>query len=857
MNPRLKVITILLTVWFSAGLFASSTAHYLPADADPDPAVPAPESVLGWNVGDWHVSHDKLVQYMESLAAASPRISIRTIGHTHEQRPLLQLAITSEANQQNLESLRRSHLEGDDTLVVWMGYSVHGDEPSGSNAAMLVAYYLAASRSPFVQELLENSIILIDPSINPDGLNRFASWVNSNAGKVPVSDPQARQHMQNWPEGRTNHYLFDLNRDWLPLVHPESRARVTEFHRWKPHVLTDHHEQDRFPGFFFQPGVPTRQNPLTPAENLELTRALATYHSAAMDEAGQPHFTEDAYDDFYFGKGSTYPDINGSVGILFEQRAILGQQLLTSNGIETFQMAIANQFRTSLSTLHGSWALRDRLVRYQAGFTELMQQRAASRNFRAWVVGDDFDPGRAQAFLDVLDLHQIEYQALDETIRAGAYEFSPGHAWVIPTRQAQFGLLEAMMEQRTEFQDETFYDISAWTQPLAYNLPFATVSKLPKTSERMPSSSGVALTRGAPAYTVPWNQLQAAPLLQRLLNHGAKVRTSLKAFSAQTEAGLRPHAAGTLVIQLGIQDKAKLTEIQDLLNEAVLSGTEVHTLLSTMTGVGPDLGSIHFPIIIPPRPLILGGKGTSIYEPGEAWFLLDERLGLAAPIVELNNLDRINLQDYSHLLLQDGDYSAIAPPQVQAIARWVNAGGILITASQAAKWAEALCFEPDPVTCVATGTTGPVATEAAVSSPGAYGDFANDKAQYIIGGAIVASTLDLSHPLAFGYQRAELPIMRRGTTLLTPSQNPYVTPVRYTESPLLAGFIGEQQLASMRGQPAVIAERKGKGLVVRFANNPLFRGFWRGTERMYINALYFGQVIEATDLPAIAAPTNP
>ena len=280
----------------SSSLSARSTGDYLPADADLDPAVPTPESILGWEVGDWHVGHDKLVYYMQSLAAASPRVSIREIGRTHEQRPLLQLIVTSENNQGNVESLRRQHLDGIGPLVVWLGYSVPGDEPSGSNAALLAAYYLAASRSDFVEQLLDGSNVLIDPSINPDGLDRFASWANQNAAKVPVSDPTTRQHNQNWPSARTNHYWFDLNRDWLPLVHPESRARIVEFHRWLPHVLTDHHEQGgRNPGYFFQPCVPSRQNPLTPAETYELTRALARYHAEAIDEAGPPNYTEDAY----------------------------------------------------------------------------------------------------------------------------------------------------------------------------------------------------------------------------------------------------------------------------------------------------------------------------------------------------------------------------------------------------------------------------------------------------------------------------------------------------------------------------------------------------------------------------------
>ncbi|MFC1696384.1 M14 family zinc carboxypeptidase, partial [Pseudomonadota bacterium] len=419
----------------ASNINARSAQEYLPQDAQPDPGIPTPESVLGWEVGDWHVSHDKLVQYMQALAAASPRVSIKVTGYTYEQRPLLQLAITSTENQEKLESLRQQHLQGKGPLVVWLGYSVHGDEASGSNASMLAAYYLASSQSAYVRELLEGSVILIDPSINPDGLNRFASWVNSNAGKMPVSDPETRQHVQDWPKGRTNHYWFDLNRDWLPLVHPESRARIVEYHRWLPHVLTDHHEQGRFPGFFFQPGVPSRQNPLTPDENLELTRALAQYHSRAMDRAGQPYFTEEAYDDFYFGKGSTYPDINGSIGILFEQKSILGQQIETSNGVETFRMAIANQLRMSLSSLEGSWALREQLKTYQSGFHDLMLKRAASRNFNAWIVGDDGDPARARAFLDLLDLHRIEYQPLGESVRSGSDEFSPGHAWIIPARQ--------------------------------------------------------------------------------------------------------------------------------------------------------------------------------------------------------------------------------------------------------------------------------------------------------------------------------------------------------------------------------------------------------------------------------------
>jgi hypothetical protein len=850
----MRLLTGLLLLLMASNLCARSAGDYLPADTDPDPAIPTPESVLGWEVGDWHVSHDRLVSYMQVLADASDRVSLNTIGYSHEQRPLLQLVISSPDNLGNIEALRQQHLEGSGPLVVMLGYSIHGNEPSGSNAALLTAYYLAASRSAFVQELLSGSVVLIDPSLNPDGLNRFASWANSHAGRQPVADPNVRPHVEGWPSARTNHYWFDLNRDWLPLVHPESRARVDAFHHWLPHVLTDHHEQTGYPGFFFQPGVPTRQNPLTPLENLELTRALAQFHSKSMDRAGQPHFTEDAYDDFYYGKGSTYPDINGSVGILFEQKAIRGQALETSNGTETFRDAISNQLLVSLSTLEGAWSLRERLKAYQAGFHASMQERADSRRIEAWIVGDDGDPARARDFLDTLALHRIDYSPLAETVRSGDLEFRPGHAWVIPAKQRQFGLLEALMEQRTRFEDETFYDVSAWTLPLAYNLPFTSVKRLPAGGSDHPASTGRAIDRQSLAWAVPWNQLEAPALLQQLLQAGVRVRTVVKPFSAHTGQGLVAFAPGTLLVQAGIQQAEALEAGIGFLNDAALRGLEVWDLGSSLTAAGPDLGSRHFMPVEPIRPLIIGGQGVSAYDAGEQWYLLDQRLGMPAPVSEMQNLHRVDLSRYTHILMPDGDYGRLNGNASKAIGQWVRAGGILVASGRAAIWAESLCLGPGSAACVKKED---VLSESASPAPRPYGDFAADKAQHVIGGAIVAGLADLSHPLAFGYSRPEFPLFRRGTVELQPSGNPYATPVRYSADPLIAGFIGADRLRAMAGQAAVIAERADRGLVVRFANTPLFRAFWRGTERLFVNALYFGQIIEATDLPAFEPPPIP
>ena len=848
-KSTLALIAGTLALIATTPLLARPAAAYLPPEANLDPQVPSPESVLGWQVGEWHVSHDKLVEYMRRLADTSPRVSLKEIGKSHEQRPLLLLAVSSEENAQNLDALREQHIVGNEAepLVVWLGYSVHGDEPSGSNAAMLLAYYLAAARSEQVTELLAGTIVLIDPSLNPDGLNRFASWVNANAGSAPVDDPATRQHRQAWPEGRTNHYLFDLNRDWLPLVHPESRARLAEYRRWLPHVLTDHHEQEQYPGFFFQPGVPTRQNPLTPQDNFDLTRALAEHHTRAMNEAGQPAFTEEAFDDFYFGKGSTYPDINGSIGILFEQKAILGQALRTSNGTETFHMAIANHLRTSLSTLTGAWTLRDRLKRYQRQFFDDMRSAANDTGIAGWLVGDDGDAGRAGQFLDLLSRHEIEFHPIGESVQAGEHRFTTGRAWFLPVRQRQSGLLRSLMEQRTQFQDETFYDVSAWTLPLAYNLPFAKVRSAPALADHAPSSSGLPPDRQAVGWLIPWNQLDASATLQKLLVAGARVRTAIKPFSATTENALTAFASGTLLVQSGIQPEGKIDGIFSLLTEASLSGLEVYSSGSSVTAVGPDFGSDEFAVLKPVRPLLVAGRGISENRSGEIWHLLDARLGIPTTMVEHWRLGEVRIGDYTHLIWPDGEYEHVDPLLLDAIRGWVEAGGVAIAGGRASKWLEGICFEEDPELCVASEAQVVETTTPPASRP--YGSFDDDVARLTIGGAIVATHLDTTHPLAFGFPRASLPIMKVGATLLAESENAYSTPVRYLDSPLLAGYVGDERLSEFSGAPAVVSEKRGEGLIVRFADNPLFRGFWRGSERLFLNALFFGQVVEATQLP--------
>ena len=259
-NHSMKKLSILALLLYSfVSLAQVDMSYYLPGGLSYDPKVPTPKQILGYHPGEWHVGHDQLVYYMQAVAASSERIILEEIARSYEGRPLVQLIVTSEANHAKLDELKADHLKltnpsqsgnlntGDMPIVIWLGYSVHGNEASGSNASLLTAYYLAAAQGEQIDELLENAIIIVDPSFNPDGLNRFTSWVNTHRSYTINPDPNDREYNEAWPGGRTNHYWFDLNRDWLPLAHPESRGRIKRFHDWKPNILTDHHEMgDQF-----------------------------------------------------------------------------------------------------------------------------------------------------------------------------------------------------------------------------------------------------------------------------------------------------------------------------------------------------------------------------------------------------------------------------------------------------------------------------------------------------------------------------------------------------------------------------------------------------------------------------------
>ncbi len=845
---RGALLLLLCVAWVTSGL--AQDRDILPAGWEPDPDIPSTADVLGFEPGDRHVYHHELVEYFMTLAEASPRVSVEVTGRTHGGRPLILAYFHSDGSSEAIETARQQRREGgregDGPLVVWLGYSVHGNEASGAPAAMETAWYLAASQDEKVQALLDEAVIVMEPALNPDGIDRFSHWVNNHRGNHPSADPNDREHRESWPNGRTNYYWFDLNRDWLPLVHPESRARLEHYYQWLPHVVTDVHEMGHGTTYFFQPGVPERNNPLTPEDNFELTARLAEYHARALEDAGEPWFTRELFDDYYAGKGSTYPDLTGGIGILFEQASSRGHVMDTPHGKRTFRDAIANQVATSLSTLEGSLELADELKDFQLRFFEDARAQGRGVDHAGWVIGDGGDKSRALGLVELLIAHDLEVHAVDGPVTIGEEQFDNG--WVVPADQSQYLLARSMLDPLEEFESEVFYDVSTWWLPAAFDLPVETVGGLPAHSgtamESAPDLDGYLPEGNEPvAWIIPWNQMLAPVALDRLLESDARVRVAKQPLELETDRGTGEFLRGALVLPTGLDQP----DLDELLAPMAESGLRVYGARGGLVDSGPDLGSPSLRPLEPVRPVLLTGPGLSPLSAGQIWHWFDHFLERPLVRVEWHRLQGVDLADYTHVILPDGDYSLMPDWLKIQLKTFVEAGGTVIGKQQGAGFASGLEFEPE------LSRIEPEADaendEEAAETRRAYDDHSDDFARKWIGGAALEMDLDITHPLGFGHDRDRVPVFRRGMTRLAPSDNAYAMAGRYTDEPVLSGYLSDERTEQLSGSPALLADHRGQGLVIRIADDYLFRGYHAGTWRMFANAIYFSGVIDSRELP--------
>ncbi len=814
-----------------------------------DASIPTPDDVLGYTIGTRHTTPAEVIRYFEAVSEASPRVEVQQHAVSYEGRPLIHAVVTSPGNHARMDAIREAHLMVSESpssvsdedleglpVVVYQAYSVHGNEASGTEAALVYLYHLAAGVGPAVDEALAQAVVIIEPMLNPDGRDRFADWVNRHRGGVHTTDPNDLEHNEPWPGGRTNHYWFDLNRDWLVTQHPESQGRMALFHAWRPHVLTDHHEMGGNSSFFFQPGIPLSTNPNTSDLNQALTAEIATYHAAYLDRVGASYFSGESYDDFFYGKGSAFPDINGAIGILFEQGSSRALESEVADGLLHYAYTVRNQFLTSLSTLEAAVQMRPRLLDMQRDFYADALARAERDDAEGWLIDLTQDRTRGQRLAQLLSGHRIRIHELARPIDAGGRSYAPGDAYVVPAQQPQYRLIKAATERTLEYRDSLFYDVSTWTLPLAFNVDFIDVQRLGSVLGDelidVPLDGGrIQGVRGGTGYMMKWDRFHAPAALYEILSRNVEARVINQEVVVFDGSAQVPFPPGSIYISRfrrdGVDVAAKVDDLVDTLSDRW--AVEFHGVASELTPMGPDLGGPSVDRLSLPVVAIVAGSGVSSGQAGEAWHALSERFRIPTSLLDPDRVARADLDRYSVIILPGGGLDTNG---TEALTRWVRGGGRLLVMAGATGWA------------VRNGLLEAEERDVDVDSLLAgrpWNELSATRGAQAIGGTILEMELDATHPLSWGIGN-RLPGFHNNSEVWASTGGPGTLIGRYVDAPLLSGYVSEERLATLPGAATVMVERQGGGRVVAFANRLNFRAYWLGTQRLFMNAVMFAPV---------------
>ena len=834
-------IYILFFLLLPAVVKAEKISYFFDPSIQFDSKIPTPEEFLGYEIGSRITEHYKINAYFEKLASLSDRVSLVEIGKTYENRKLYVLIVSSPENIKNIDKykeIRQQARKGekpDTPLIVFLGSTVHGNEASGSEAALLSAYYYVAAQTDFVKKQLDNGIYFIDPVRNPDGQERFVSWVNSNTSITNNNTSQYdREHTEGWPRGRGNHYWFDLNRDWLNIVHPESKARVAHYQDWLPHVQADHHEMGANSTFFFEPTDPDgNESRFVPQTTYKLNRLFADHYSKALDKIGSFYYTKESYDNKNPTFGSTYPDYNGAVGILFEQGSSRGIHQESENGIVTFAFTVRNQLVTSIATVDAANANKDNLFDLQREFFNA--SRVGKDGAKSYIVGDNYDISRLHKFIQLLLDHRLDVYENQEDITVDKVKYEKGKSYIIPLGQPNSALVNIIFDETKDYTDPSKLGYGAgFSVVYSSGLSHASVTKATRGAkvEKLGKIASTPFSASQYAYIVDYRDSHSQHLLFQLLAKNILVKTSFSPFSVQTENGTKDFSYGSLLIPVSNQTISSDELYTILQKQAIASDVEIIPVSTGYSVKGVDLGSSAFRTVEQPKVLVVTGGSISSTEAGEVWYLFDQKLNYPLTRTDYSVFSRIPLNTFNRIVLVGGDYSFLGKQGIENLQNWVRNGGTLITINSASRWA---------INNKITSAELQKQKTDSLQQKQAGEQFSQERDR--IPTSVFETKINLKHPLAFGLTNESLPVTRENSFFLAPAKNPSATVSIYSDTPLLNGYISDAQLSSLKGSASILAERQGSGSVVLFAENPLFRGIWDATTRTLVNAVVFGNNI--------------
>ncbi|MDG2476221.1 MAG: M14 family metallopeptidase [Flavobacteriaceae bacterium] len=801
----------------------------------------SPEEFLGYPIGEMHTRHDLIVSYMTYLSNVSDKADMFKYATSYEGRKLIYLIVSSPEKIKNIESIRKTHISyinpdnenyietpkpKNFPVIVNLGYNVHGNEPSSSEAAMLTAYTLVSSKSKEVEDYLENSIVLIDPTINPDGRDRHTQWVNSYKASPLVDDPQDAEHNEYWPGGRTNHYWFDLNRDVLLAVHPETRGKIDFHHDWFPNVTMDFHEMGTNSTYFFVPWKShASKDPVIPQENYEYFEKLfGTFFAKGLDEIGSLYFSKEAFDKTYPGYHSSYADLLGGIGMLFEQASSRGHKQETEFGEITFPFTIRNHYVSGMNTVKASVEMKDELKEYQQRFFASALLDADKKRIKGYSFKMGKDRNKTKAFIDKLMIHKIKV-------------IKDKDNFFVPTKQKNYRTVRSIFETNTEFRDSVFYDASAWSIANFYDIDYSSSTK-GMDGEEIENNDKIftsnEIEKSEYAYIINSVDYNIPAVINSLINNDILVSTAFKPFEINTSSGLKSFDYGSLVIPVTLQEIESDKLFQKLKNIQDKYQINIYSAPSGLSSGGIDLGSRYVSPLKKQKVMMLVGTGVRSYEAGEIWHLLDQRVGMPISKIPIRNFDRVSLDKYTTMVIVSGSYG-FNQDQVNKIKEWASKGNTIISIGSGSK------FLIDKEIVTEKLLKSDIPKEKNNFQP--YIDAQDNRGKEQIGGIILNANVDLTHPLGFGYEDSNLPVYKNNTVWIEPSKNEYSSVVRYTKDPLVDGFITDNNFDKLNSSVSLLVSKIGKGRAVMFSDNPNFRGSWYGTNRLFLNAILLGDKI--------------
>jgi hypothetical protein len=805
--------------------------------------IQSPSDFLSYELGTQFTRHHKVVEYFKHVEALMPNhVKLEKYGETYEGRPLYVSYISSEENMRNLETIRENNLKNagiingfsptNNIAIVWLSYNVHGNEASSTEASMKTLYMLLTEK----QDWLKNTVVIIDPCINPDGRDRYVNWFNETASKPYNIDQQASEHNEPWPGGRANHYLFDLNRDWVWASQIESQARLKIYNKWLPHIHVDFHEQGINEPYYFAPAAEPFHEIISDWQR-DFQIQLGKNHAKYFDKNGWLYFTRERFDLFYPSYGDTYPTFMGAIGMTYEQaghsRAGLG--VLNDEGdILTLVDRVAHHTTTGLSTVEIS---SKNATHLNTEFKKFFN--TSGLKYKSYVLQGNSD--KIEALKSLLDKHEIKYgnakngkvSGLKYSLNAQGSMNTTSNDLVVSTNQPKGKMVKVLFEANAKLRDSLTYDITAWSLPYAYGLETVASTSLVASNTSTSKMVSNSKNTNATGYIVRWNSLKDAEFLTDLLTQNIKVRFTEKPITTDGQNFDR----GSLIIVRG--DNKKVDNLDDLLvNTANKYNRKLNAVASGFSKSGPDFGSPYIKLVNKQKIAVLSGKGTSSLSYGAIWHFFEQQLHYPVTSINTENLSRTNLDKYNVLIIPSGNYrSSLNEAAMKKLQSWIKAGGKVIAIDRAlSTFADKEGFKLKRFKADKDDNEDNDKEKTNNLIP--YADRERERAKQMITGAIFKTKVDNTHPMAFGYSDTYFSL-KLGSSTYKLLENGYNVAYIGNNPTKVSGFVGSEAMKKLNNTLVFGEERLGKGSVIYMIDNQLFRSFWENGKLFFVNAIFF------------------